>query len=173
MSLAFISTIIRFLTESNTQKRISGKSILQDPDVLEHKCQAIKNCKLSDNTAMAIRWILTKSPGFAIFNCTGLFRHSEVIWSRSISLHCHVLHLTNIPELSTKEIFQYCPILDHPSMKYTFSKYVCAFCFKRFLLGAQKARKLSTFKLYIVHESLIHPVDFPYIFQRVQHLKCQ
>ena len=30
-----------------------------------------------DTVFIAITWILTKSPEFAIFNCTGLFRHSE------------------------------------------------------------------------------------------------
>ena len=33
---------------------------------------------------------LEQLPGFLHSNCTGLFRHSEGTWSRSISLHWHV-----------------------------------------------------------------------------------
>ena len=40
---------------------------------------------------IAIRWILTNSPGVTIFNSTGLFCHSEGIWSRSILLCGHLL----------------------------------------------------------------------------------
>ena len=41
---------------------------------------------LSPASVLAIRWILNNSPGSLHLNCTGLFRHSEGTWSRSISL---------------------------------------------------------------------------------------
>ena len=78
----------------------SSRNLLASSN-LKHSCHQVNQTRMKTDSRLlrrkqgivtAIRWILTKSPRFAIFNCTSLFRHREGILSRSISLHCNPSH---------------------------------------------------------------------------------
>ena len=56
---------------------------------LTEKTPIVLSCSCPSTPVTAIRWILIKFPGFAVFNCTGLFNNSDGTWSRSILLPCH------------------------------------------------------------------------------------